>query len=64
MRSYPTRFEIVDEEVKEVVAVVDQVDGATASVEIKFAHNTNSWNELAAAVYQCLKAMKLEGDDE
>lgn len=61
LRSYPTSFEIVDF-TETLVAVVKQVDGAAAEVEIKASNNAASWRDLAAEVEKCLKAMQLEGD--
>ena len=63
MRSYPVRFEIVDEH-ETLMAVIDQADGYTVTVDLHGKHhNSTSWLALSDEVMTCMKAMQLEDDE-
>ena len=56
---YPTRIEIVDEEMKTLVATVVMFDGVCAKVELPSVIGWNDWMDLSDAVRKAMHMMNL-----
>ena len=61
---YPTRIEIVDEEVKTLMATVTMVDGVCVKVELPSVVGWNDWLEINDAVRRAMHMMGMQPLDE
>ena len=60
---YPTRIEIVDEEMKTLVATVIMFDGVCAKVELPSVIGWNDWMDLSDAVRKAMHMMNLHKEE-
>lgn len=61
MKVFPTKFEIYEDD--EPMAQITAFDECVATVTISTSVNAHIWKELSEEIYNCLIAMKLEGDE-
>ena len=54
---YPTRIEIIDEEMKTLMATVTMVDGVCVKVELPSVIGWNDWLDLTDAVRRAMHMM-------
>ena len=54
---YPTRIEIIDEEMKTLMATVTMVDGACVKVELPSVVGWHDWLDLSDAVRRAMHMM-------
>jgi hypothetical protein len=54
---YPTRIEIIDEEMKTLMATVTMVDGVCVKVELPSVVGWNDWLEINDAVRKAMHMM-------
>lgn len=59
----PVTFEATDSD-GDLVFKVNAFDDATAAIEIKALVNDKSWAVIAASIADCLRQMKLRGEEE
>lgn len=60
---YPTRIEIVDEEMKTLVATVIMFDGVCAKVELPSVIGWNDWLEITDAVRRAMHMMGMSKEE-
>ena len=58
----PVRYEIYNEDMKELAASVEMFDEGGAVVEIKGVYDRTTFDRLVPLIQQALSAMKLVGD--
>lgn len=58
MKIYPVKFEAYDD-IEELAFKVENVDGHCADVTISTSVTVELWDEMSAAIRQCLIDMKL-----
>jgi hypothetical protein len=61
---YPTRIEIVDEEMKTLMATVTMVDGVCVKVELPSVVGWHDWLDLTDAVRRAMHMMGMQPLDE
>jgi hypothetical protein len=57
---YPTRIEIIDEEMKTLMATVTMVDGVCVKVELPSVIGWNDWLEITDAVRRAMHMMGMQ----
>jgi hypothetical protein len=57
LKLYPTKIEIHDDEVQQLMATVEMFDEACSDIEIKTVCCPESWPELSDAILEALKMM-------
>jgi hypothetical protein len=64
---YPTRIEIIDEEMKTLMATVTMVDGVCVKVELPSVIGWNDWLDLTDAVRRAMHMMgmhEVQGEEK
>jgi hypothetical protein len=61
---YPTRIEIIDEEMKTLMATVTMVDGVCVKVELPSVVGWHDWLDLTDAVRRAMHMMGMQPLDE
>jgi hypothetical protein len=64
---YPTRIEIIDEEMKTLMATVTMVDGVCVKVELPSVIGWNDWLEINDAVRRAMHMMgmhEVQGEEK
>ena len=60
---YPTRIEIVDEEMKTCMATIVMVDGVCVKVELPSVIGWNDWLDLSDAVRRAMHMMGMSKEE-